>query len=244
MTRITSLVAALILVVGGGAYLTLSSPEPDAALPALGMAGAQTAEEDAGEPMAAEDVPEYALGADDAPVTVVEYASFTCPHCRTFHEGPLERLKEEYIDTGKVKLIYREVYFDRFGLWAAMVARCGARAVAGTEGETPAEERATKRYFAIVDMLYAQQSEWTRGNDAAEVAGNLRRIGKTAGLTEDQLESCLTDEALAQAMVARYQENIERDDISATPSFVIAGTTYSNMSYEEMSGILDEELGE
>jgi hypothetical protein len=67
---------------------------------------------------------EMSLGNPDAPVTVIEYASFTCPHCRTFHDGPFKELKANYIDTGKIHFIYREVYFDRFGLWAGMLARC------------------------------------------------------------------------------------------------------------------------
>ena len=65
------------------------------------------------------------LGDDNAPVTVIEYASFTCPHCASFHINTWPRFKAEYIDTGKVRFILREVYFDRYGLWASMVARCG-----------------------------------------------------------------------------------------------------------------------
>jgi protein-disulfide isomerase len=232
MTRIAAIAAALVLIVGGVAYTTLSSPDPEAALPSLGMAGAQTTEADADDAspdaIAPEDVPEYVLGDPDAPVTLVEYASFTCPHCATFHLGPLKQLKENYIDTGKVNLLYREVYFDRFGLWAAMLARCG--------GED--------RYFGIVDLIYQQQSEWTRGDDAAEIADNLRTIGRTAGLSNDELDACLTDETLAQAMIARYQQNVERDGIEATPSFVIGDTTYRNMSYDELAKLLDAELEE
>ena len=70
---------------------------------------------------------EMSLGADDAPVTLIEYASLTCPHCANFHKTVLPQLKSDYIDTGKVRLIYREVYFDRPSLWAAMIARCAGR---------------------------------------------------------------------------------------------------------------------
>ena len=70
-------------------------------------------------------VQEMTLGAEDAPITVVEYASYTCPHCKTFHENVFKDLKSNYIDTGKVRFIYREAYFDRYALWAALVARCG-----------------------------------------------------------------------------------------------------------------------
>ncbi|MEO0990271.1 MAG: DsbA family protein [Pseudomonadota bacterium] len=172
----------------------------------------------------APEIAEMTMGDPDAPVTVVEYASFTCPHCRTFHEGNFKRLKADYIDTGKVFFTYREVYFDRPGLWAAMVARCG--------GE--------ERYFGIVDLLYAGQSEWGASGDPVQVAANLRRIGKTAGLTDAELDACMSDAATAQAMVTTYQTNAEADGVSSTPSFVINGETYRNMNYEEFSRILDE----
>jgi protein-disulfide isomerase len=171
-------------------------------------------------------VPDMVMGAEDAPVTVVEYASFTCPHCATFHTNVFRRLKETYIDTGRVRYVYREVFFDRPGLWAAMVARCG--------GE--------QRYFGIADMIYDRQRQWTQG-DAATVAGNLRTIGKTAGLTDEALDACLTDGETAQAMVATFEENSARDGIDSTPSFLIDGQKYGNMSYEDFARILDEKLG-
>ena len=72
----------------------------------------------------APEITEMALGPEDASVTVMEYASFTCPHCANFHKGPFKQLKADYIDTGKVRFVYRDVYFDRFGLWASMVETC------------------------------------------------------------------------------------------------------------------------
>ena len=84
-------------------------------------------------------VPELVLGNPDAKVTVTEYASYTCPHCATFHRDVFKPLLRDYIEPGRIRFVYREVFFDRFGLWAAMVARCG--------GE--------ERYFGIADLLYA-----------------------------------------------------------------------------------------
>ncbi|PRX37486.1 Protein-disulfide isomerase [Meinhardsimonia xiamenensis] len=183
--------------------------------------------------------PDFVLGNPDAPVTIVEYASFTCPHCRNFHAGPLKQLKADYIDTGKVKLVYREVYFDQFGLWAGMVARCVAQT---PEGEVSADDAASARYFAMVDVLYEKQKEWLDATDAAGIADNLRRLGRAAGLSDERLDACLTNRDLALAMVARYQENATRDGVEATPSFVIGGTTYKNMAYEKMAELIEAEL--
>ena len=185
---------------------------------------AAAAQEDAApEPV---EIQQMSLGAEDAPVTVIEYASFTCPHCRDFHANTFEQLREDYIDTGDVRWIYREVYFDRFGLWASMLARCG--------GE--------ERFFGLVDLIYENQSEWVQGDDPAAIAENLRRLGRTAGMEDETLNACLQDAAKAQALVAWYQENAEADDIQSTPSFVIDGELYNNMPYDEFSKILDEKL--
>lgn len=171
-------------------------------------------------------VVEMALGDPDAKVTVIEYASYTCPHCQHFHETVFGDLKANYIDTGKIRFVYREVYFDRFGLWAAMVARCGGEA----------------RYFGIADMIYDTQKEWIAGGDPALIAENLRKIGKKAGLSDAELDACMNDGEMAQAMVAAYQKNAEADGINSTPSFIINGEKFSNMSYSEFAGILDEKL--
>lgn len=172
-------------------------------------------------------VKEMTLGEADAPLTVVEYASFTCPHCANFHKNVFGQLKANYIDTGKIRFVYREVYFDRFGLWAGLLARCGD----GT------------RYFGIADLIYEKQADWTAGGDPATIASNLRTLGKTAGLSDEQLDGCLSDGALAQAMVAVFEENAARDGIDSTPSFLIDGEKYSNMSYQDFAKILDGKLG-
>jgi protein-disulfide isomerase len=176
----------------------------------------------------ASQVEEMTLGDPDAPVTVIEYASFTCPHCATFHEEGFEQLKADYVDTGKVRYVYREVYFDRPGIWAALVARCG--------GED--------RYFGIVDLIYERQDEWAGAGEPAEIADNLRRLGLSAGLSEAELEACLSDGDKAQAMLAEFQRNADADGIESTPSFVIGGETYTNRPYADLAAIIDEELGE
>lgn len=166
------------------------------------------------------------IGNPDAAVTVTEYASFTCPHCAAFHAGPFKQLKADYIDTGKIKFVYREVYFDRYGLWASMIARCGG----------------PERFFGIVDLLYAGQSTWARAGEPAAIVEELRKIGRLAGLDNDTLEACLQDATQAETLVAWYQENGERDNIDSTPSFLINGKKHSNMAYPEMKELIDAEL--
>jgi protein-disulfide isomerase len=173
-------------------------------------------------------IAEMALGAADAPVTIIEYASFTCPHCADFHADQFQRLKADYIDSGKVRFVYREVYFDRFGLWASMVARCG--------GEM--------RFFGISDMLYDQQKDWIADGDPAAIAENLRRIGRTAGMDDATLDACLKDEAQAKALVAWYQANAEADGVESTPTLIIDGVKHSNMAYDELRTLIDTALAD
>ncbi|MEM9968224.1 MAG: DsbA family protein [Pseudomonadota bacterium] len=171
-------------------------------------------------------IPDMVLGNHEAPVTVVEYASYTCPHCATFHSGPYKQLKEEYIDTGKIKFVYREVYFDRYGLWASMIARCGG----------------PERFFGITDLIYQGQSTWARAGEPAAIVDELRKIGRLAGLKAETLEACLQDATMAQTLVAWWEENSRVDEISSTPSFVINGTRHSNMSYADMKELIEAEL--
>jgi len=229
MNRRNILLGSVALVGLGGWYLSSSTtstvPSGDTLLP--GAANAQTtdAETTAGD-IDISGIEDMMIGNADATVEVIEYASFTCPHCATFHEGPFKQLKAEYIDTGKIKFIYREVYFDRFGLWASLVARCGG----------------SERFFGMSDLIYAGQAEWSRAGEPAAIVEELRKIGRIAGLDNDTLEACLQDGDKAQALVAWYQKNAEADDITSTPTFVINGTKHGNMTYADMKALIDEAL--
>ena len=174
------------------------------------------------------DIADMVQGSPDAKVEIIEYASYTCPHCASFHAGPYKDLKKDYVDTGKVKFVFREVYFDRFGLWASMIARC-----AGPD-----------RFFGMTDLLFKEQSLWSRAGDPAAIVVELRKIGLKGGMEEAQLNACLEDADNAQALVAWYQENAERDDVGSTPSFLINGEPYSNMNYADFSAIIEENLAE
>jgi protein-disulfide isomerase len=166
------------------------------------------------------------LGSPDAPIKMVEYASYTCPHCADFHAAVFKNLKAEYIDTGKVHFTLREVYFDRYGLWAAMVARCG--------GEM--------RYFGIHDMLFDQQKEWAASQDPMEVVNNLKKIGLSAGLDQTTLDACLNDQANAEALIKQFETNMAADGVKGTPTIFINGEMYSNMPWADLKSLIDAKL--
>lgn len=164
------------------------------------------------------------LGDPDAPLTVIEYASFTCPHCGNFAVNTFPEVKEKYIDTGKVKFILREVYFDQYGLWASMVARCG--------GE--------KGFYPLVETFLETQSTWTR---APDIGSAIQQVGRRAGLSAARLEACLSDRDFAKELLAAYQQNMEADEIKSTPTFLIGGEKVTGaLSFEEFSGLLDAQL--
>jgi len=192
-----------------------------AALAATGLS-AQTAE--------APSTPNYGIGDPAAKVQILEFLSFTCPHCEHFHRDVYPKLKADYIDTGKVRLEYNEVYFDQLGLLAAMLARCG--------GEM--------RYMGITDMLYDKQMDWATAETLDGAVAELMKIGRAAGMDDATMDACLRDQASAEALVANYQKNIEthwpEESFGGTPSFIINGTQYSNMDYEELKAVIDAEL--
>lgn len=215
-------IAALALVaVGGLALWGAGSTAPVAqALAPLAASAQETA------PAAAVEVQDFGLGPVDAKVKIIEYASFTCPHCAHFHADIWPKLKADYIDTGKIRFEYREVYFDRYGLWAAMMARCG--------GEL--------RYFGITDILFDTQKDWAGTDDPNTVVENLKKIGRTAGMDDAALDVCMKDAATAEALVAHFETNFKADGIEGTPSFMINGVKHSNMTYDDMKAIIDAEL--
>lgn len=213
--------AAAVLVLGGGYVYMNQAKAPVQMTQIVPVAGEIDEIDTSG-------VVEMSLGSPEAKVEVIEYASFTCPHCANFHDTVFEQLKKDYIDTGKIHFIYREVYFDRYGLWAGMVARCG--------GEM--------RYFGISDMIYDQQKDWLASRDPLGISQALQKIGKTAGLTDEELEQCLNDGDKARALYAVFQKTTEADGITGTPSFVINGQKYSNMAYDEFKAVLEEKLAE
>lgn len=193
------------------------------ALPAL----AQEAE-DAEQMPEGKILPDIALGQEDAPVTIVEYASFTCSHCAAFHDENFPKLKAEYIDTGKVRFIQRDVYFDAVGLWAGILARCGG----------------DDKYYTVGDMILSQQKTWLAASDADGIAANLRKIGTAAGFSAEQMDACWADRQKVADLVATFQKNAGEDQIEGTPTFVIAGEKVQNQPWADLKKIIDAKLAE
>ena len=160
------------------------------------------------------------LGKADAPVTIVEYASMTCPHCAHFHETTLPDLQKKYIDTGKARLILREFPFDPRAEAGFMLARCSG-----------------DKYYPMVDVLFRQQESWA-GVDNARAA--LLQISKLAGFSQESFEKCLTDQKLltdVRAVRARGEADF---GVDSTPTFFINGARYAGaLTLDQMSAIID-----
>lgn len=160
------------------------------------------------------------IGSADAPVTIVEYFSLTCPHCAAFHNGAYADLKEKYVDTGKVKFVYRDFPLDGVGLRAAMMARC-------------VDE---KRYPGVIQVLFKTQDNWARATDPV---AELQKIGALAGLGAEAFESCVQSDALANGILAQRQE-ASAAGVRSTPTFEINGRMYpGSRSIEEFDEILE-----
>lgn len=166
----------------------------------------------------------FTLGDPEAPVEVIEYVSLTCPHCATFHAQVYPELVRDYVETGKARIEVREVYFDRVGLWAGMLARCG--------GED--------RYFGMISLLLSRQAEWSRSED---LLGAFQGLGRQAGLSDAEVEACLTDAEGQRALVEMYQGYYNDPLLTGTPTLVVAGRKVENPSLRNMSAAIDAALG-
>lgn len=173
-------------------------------------------------------LPDIALGAEDAPLTMIEYASYTCGHCANFHRDVFPQLKADYIDTGMVRFVQRDVYFDQPGLWAGILARCGG----------------DEKYYPVSGMLFDEQQSWLAGGSGDEIASNLRRIGLKAGMTDEQMTACWDDTAKVEQLITTFQQNATADEIEATPTFIIGDEKVQNQAWESMRGIIQAKLDE
>ena len=169
-------------------------------------------------------LPEMTEGDENAPVTIVEYASMTCGHCANFHTSTWPALRKKYVDTGKVRLVMREFPFDPRSAAAFMLARC-----APNDG-----------FFPMVKVLFQQQTNWARAQNARQP---LENIAKLAGFTQESFEACLTDQELLDDVNSIRVRGAEEFGVSATPTFFINGEKYTGaLSVDQMSAIIDSKL--
>lgn len=160
------------------------------------------------------------LGKPDAPITIFEFFSLTCPHCADFAARTLPKVKAQWIETGKAKLVYRPYPLDRNALKAEMIARCA-----------PPE-----RYPAFVETLFQQQQVWGIANDPAPA---LRRIATLGGLSPEQFDKCFNDEELSKQIVAAEYQAQKDYGVNSTPTFFVNGTkAVGEMSYDEFAKLL------
>ena len=168
-------------------------------------------------------LPDMVLGPADAKATITEFASMTCPHCAAFNAETFPKIKSAYIDTGKVRYIFREFPLDIKAAAGSMLARCIAN------GDAP-------KYFAVTDMLFRQQNDWVTKNTTETLA----RIGKQAGLSQQQVETCLKDQALLDKIAADQKYASDVLKVDSTPTFFINGERIKGeASFEEFQKKID-----
>ena len=164
------------------------------------------------------------LGKTDAPVTITEYSSLTCPHCMAFHRDVLPDIKKAYIDTGKVRLVFRDFPLGGLAMAAAMMARCAQ----------------PERYFGLIETLFRSQSDWSRSQDPLNA---LSRIGRFAGLPDKDVQACFQRRDLWKAIQTRADNAGKKHKINATPSFIIGKRTISGgLPFAEFKKIIETEL--
>lgn len=164
---------------------------------------------------------ERVLGKADAPVTVIEYASLTCDHCKRFHLEVLPRLKEAYIDTGKIKLVYRHFPLDQVALMAATLAECAPRI----------------RFFGLVEVLFKTEDRWAHSPDPK---AGLAQVGRLAGISQPAFEACLADDKLSTAIAEELRGGQQKHNVNSTPTFIVGDKVLRGVrSYEEMAKALD-----
>jgi protein-disulfide isomerase len=164
------------------------------------------------------------LGSPDALVTIIEYASLTCPHCAHFSTATFPKVKSELIESGKVRWVYRDLPLDRHALSAALLAHCMPK----------------EKFFPTIEALFATQDDWT---EAVDVTVALSQIGRNAGLDPSSIDQCVHDRAMIDKIVARIEDSEKLYNVKAVPTFIIDGKTYTgNKDYDEFFGLVKDLL--
>lgn len=222
MTRNIWFLLAFIMAAGMAAGASTAAPSPS------DSQEAQATVPDAAALAPRKEGDDMVMGAAKAPVTLIEYASLTCPHCAHFDEETFPKLKSEYIDKGLVKYIYRDFPLDRVALMAAQIGRC-----------LPPE-----RYFGFVDVLFRQQPNWTSGRDPNQIKDNLRKLARLGGMSDETFDKCLNDKAVQDAVLNQQLKGEQEFKVNSTPTLIINGKTYPGaLTFEELDKVLKPMVG-
>jgi protein-disulfide isomerase len=193
---LTGSAAVVVIAAAGAGYYLWSRPDASVSEPPGG------ADVPMAELMAPSPLGDHVLGSADAPVTIIEYASMTCPHCAQFHETTYPELKRKYIDTGKVRFIFREFPLDPLATAGSMLARCAGK----------------DRYFPMIETLFSQQKDWVVQKPLQPMLG----IAKQAGFTQQSFDECLANHEM-QTGIEEARERAMKLGVSSTPTFFING---------------------
>jgi len=162
------------------------------------------------------------LGKPDAPITIFEYASLTCPHCADFDQNMLPKLKGEWIDTGKARLIFRDFPLDQAAVRAAVLARCA-----------PPDQ-----FYAFVDALFRSQRNWGVSSNVDEALG---KLAKVSGMSDEQFAACMKDEAVQKRVLDSRLEAEQQYKVESTPTFFINGVRVVGVQpYPEFEKVLNQ----
>ena len=171
---------------------------------------------------------DFYIGDPEAPVTIIEYASMSCSHCANFHNDTLEDLKKEYIDTGKVKFIFRDFPFNYPALAGSMMMRC-----------VPDNVR-----YDYMNALYKLQKNWVN-RDNSKTRAELYKIMQSGGMKQEEFDACLSDVNLENDLLEGVMNAQGEFNIRSTPSFIINGALYSgNKNIKEFRQIIEKILSQ
>jgi protein-disulfide isomerase len=163
---------------------------------------------------------DMAQGDEKAPITIIEYASMTCPHCAAFHANTYPELKKRYIDTGKVRFIFREFPLDPLAAGASMLARCADK----------------EQFFPLIETLFQQQSKWA----VEKPIPQLLAIAKQAGFSEEKFKACLSDQKMLDAMQAEQKRATDKFQVNSTPTLFVNGKKHvGGISIDDLAKVID-----
>jgi protein-disulfide isomerase len=167
---------------------------------------------------------DFVLGSPNATVTLVEYASLTCPHCAALNNDVMPQIKKDYVETGKMRYVYRDFPLDQLALNASLLARCAGR----------------DRYFGFIDVLFSSQMNWARSTDPIKALEQVARLG---GLPPDKFAACLKDEETMNKVLQQRLDAERTFAINATPTLFVDGDRFNGgLSYDQLKAVIESHL--